>query len=908
MRSMNIFCACELRHVRRALGAALLYPLLLIGCSSAPTGHAPGVAGGESLTPGLTNYPLAYVKRPVPKTDIDARDLITSTTGGDLYVRAQASAGGLQTNVTGSITMGKGDVRDLDASPDGTKLVFSLRPPLDPTLQKTDPKQPNWHIYQYDAATKTVTQLTNDDVTSGHDVGAHYLADGRIVFSSTRQLATQAILLDEGRPQYQAQTDNREQSIFLLHVMNADGTNMQQISFNTNHDFAPSLIINKSDPQNPISQIVFSRWEVVNGTDQISLFTSNVDGTGEQLLYGANSHATGASSVGPSDVTIQFLNARQRADGKMIAIGRPFANTQLGGDILLIDTADYVNVYQASSPASKAPTAPGQVSATVLGITTDQKLPSLGGRFYSAYPLYDGTNRMLVSWSPCLVTISNTTQVCTNANTSGANVTLAPPQYTLWVYDFDLGTLSPVLGAEPGMMVVEPVVMQARSPVPPLSSGMTTPTPAQQAMATAQVGLLDISSVYDFDGVDTAVPNIASVSNPGNATFYSRLARFIRIEKAVEIPSTKVRKIDQNDFGQAGMGMREILGYAPIQPDGSVQIQVPANVPFTIDVLDINARRIGAKHDSWLQLLPGEIKTCNGCHSTANNTSHGRAGLNVAANTGVPQPPGTVPQPTNFPNTYGLLVANPGESMAQTLGRLTCGVNPALDLSTGCSQILSSDVIYNTIWTVDVTLPTGFADTPVSYTYASLNESPPTNSSCTPWTAQCRSTIHYANAASMSQPFLQSIWNLTTRTALVKGVSTSVVCTNCHNTLSTQGVVQVPAGQLNLTGGASKTGDPSLVTSYDALLLPQDEQTLNINTGQLQNVMAPGPVLLPVVMTFGSAIASQPNFLSKFDGTDHGVTVDHTGFLTAGELRLISEWLDIGAQYYNDPFVAPAVN
>jgi hypothetical protein len=25
-------------------------------------------------------------------------------------------------------------------------------------------------------------------------------------------------------------------------------------------------------------------------------------------------------------------------------------------------------------------------------------------------------------------------------------------------------------------------------------------------------------------------------------------------------------------------------------------------------------------------------------------------------------------------------------------------------------------------------------------------------------------------------------------------------------------------------------------------------------------------------------------------------------------LRLITEWLDIGAQYYNDPFVAPVAN
>jgi len=892
---MKIFSKSDSGHASRALAAALLGPLLLFGCNSAPTGHAPGLAGGESLTPGVTNYPLAYIKRPVPKTDIDVRDLITSTTGGDLYVRAQASAGGLETNVTSSITMGKGDVRDLDVSPDGTKLVFSLRLPLNPALQNTDPKQPNWHIYQYDAATKTVTQLTNDDITAGHDVGAHYLADGRIVFSSSRQLATQAILLNEGRPQYQAQTDDRQQSIFLLHVMNADGTNMQQISFNTNHDFDPSLLAN--------GQIVFSRWEVVNGMDQMSLFTSNVDGSGEQLLYGANSHATGANIAGTNDNVIQFLNARQRADGKMIAIDRPFLNTQLGGDILLIDTANYVEINQASSPPGTT-TTPGQVSATTLGVTTDQNMPSLGGRFYSAYPLYDGTNRMLVSWSPCLVTVSNTTQICTSANTAGTNVVLAPPQYTLWIYDFDAGTLSPVLGADAGMMVVEPVVMQSRTPVPAFPP-VPTLTTAQQNMVAAQTGLLDISSVYDFDGVDTAVPDIAAVSDPTQAAFYSRPARFIRIEKAVEIPSEKVRKISASAFGPAGMGMREILGYAPIQPDGSVQIQVPADVPFTIDVLDVNARRISTQHQSWLQLVPGEIKSCNGCHSTTKMTSHGRAGLTTAANAGAP----TTGAP--FPNTNPNLFANAGETMAQTLARLTCGTNPPVVLSTGCSQMLSTDVIYNATWTTGVTLPNGDVDAPVSYTYAALNEAPPTNGNCAPWTAQCRITIHYASAALMSQPFLQQMWNLTTRMGTVNGAPAAVTCTNCHNTLSAKSVVQVPAGQLDLTGNAS-TVDTTVVTSYEDLLFPHDEQTLNM--GLLVNVMVPGtggttmPVTLTPVMVAGSAIASQQNFLSKFDGVDHGVTVDHTGYLSAAELRLISEWLDIGAQYYNDPFVAPVAN
>ncbi len=94
-------------------------------------------------------------------------------------------------------------------------------------------------------------------------------------------------------------------------------------------------------------------------------------------------------------------------------------------------------------------------------------MPSAGGRFVSYYPLYDGTNRMLVSWSPCLVqNTTGTVEVCTTSNTTGANVTLAPPQYTLWVYDFDAGTLTPMLSADAGTEIVEPVILQARTPTP----------------------------------------------------------------------------------------------------------------------------------------------------------------------------------------------------------------------------------------------------------------------------------------------------------------------------------------------------------------------------------------------------------------------------------------------------------
>jgi Hydrazine synthase alpha subunit middle domain len=423
----------------------------------------------------------------------------------------------------------------------------------------------------------------------------------------------------------------------------------------------------------------------------------------------------------------------------------------------------------------------------------------------------------------------------------------------------------------------------------------------------AGVGVLDISSVYDVDGTDTATPSIAAVSDPSQAAYNARPYRFIRIQKAVEIPGQKIRKINNSAFGPANMGMREILGYAPIQPDGSVQIQIPANVPFLIDVVDVNAKRVTSlgRHTSWLQLLPGETRSCNGCHSTVNKTSHGRIGLTAAVNQGAP----IAGQP--FPNTNPTLTTQPNETMAQTLARITC-----VSGST-CSQLLSTDVLYTNIWTTGTT--PAAADMPISYAYADLVSASPVTPlltpSCLPWTAQCRVTIHYANDP-VKQVFLQSIWNVPNRLAPDK--VTPATCVTCHTTATAAAnVLMVPQGQIDLTGGTS-TADVTVVTSYEELLFPHNEQTLNM-AGVPTDVLVPGPtdpvtglpttmpVVLPSPMTAGSAAASTA-FLRMFDNSFHDPVLDHTGYLSPAELRLIVEWLDIGGQYYNDPFVAPVAN
>jgi hypothetical protein len=117
----------------------------------------------------------------------------------------------------------------------------------------------------------------------------------------------------------------------------------------------------------------------------------------------------------------------------------------------------------------------------------------------------------------------------------------------------------------------------------------------------------------------------------------------------------------------------------------------------------------------------------------------------------------------------------------------------------------------------------------------------------------------------------------------------------------------VPASQLDLTDGLSPD-QMAHFNAYRELLFGDNEQEL-VN-GALQDrlvqngVDANGnPVFVtvgvPSSMSAGGALASN-RFFSRFapGGT-------HENRLTVHELRLISEWLDIGAQYYNNPFDAP---
>jgi hypothetical protein len=863
--------------------AALL--LILAFCLSACGGGGSGgvdLAEGQGPDPVVLYVPIAYVKRPVPLDDngdlrtSDIRELTTFDIGADLFIRDRASPSADERNVTGDLTEGLGDVRDLEVSFDGAKVLFAMRAQFIEDAPEED--QPTWNIWEYDFENDLLHRIIASEITAeaGHDIAPLYLPDGRIVFSSTRQRQASAILLDEGKPQFPALDEDFDEPAYVLHVMNEDGSDIQQVSFNQSHDLDPTVL---SD-----GRVAFVRWDNMGAQNAMHLYAMNPDGTGLELLYGKNSHDTGTD-----DATIQFTQPRETEDGYLMTIVRGFTSDAHGGDIVLIDVENFVDNTQATAENQGLVAGPAQSFATINDVRTNGEV-SPGGVFGSAFPVWDGTDRLFVSWSQCrLVEIVDPIELterivpCTADRLADPSFSPADPLFGLWIYDRANDTQLPVLQPEEGIMFTDVVAAQDRS-LPPVIYDKDSTGELDPGLLDANVGLLNIRSVYDIDGVDTV--NIPVVANPALVTAAQRPARFLRIVKAVSIPDDDVYDIAATAFGRIrALGMREIIGYVPIEPDGSVVTRVPANVALSISVLDETGRRISPRHESWLQVRPGEELHCNGCHENGTGTSHGRSDAFDSAYAGA-----TITG-SPFPNTVAAIFADLGETMAEARARISCATDCA-------ATIPSVDIIYRDVWT-DASAAGRAPDAPLDYLYDDLETPAPVISTCwQTWTPACRIVINY-------ETIIHPLWGAP---RLAPDGLTDLSCTLCHNTQSVLLQLQEPAGQLDLTDGPS-TDQPDHFRSYRELLFSDNEQVVDM--GALQDRLVEvgidpitgDPIFetinVPPSMSANGAVNS-PRFFDRFAPGG-----PHDGYLSVAEIKLIAEWLDIGGQYFNNPFDAP---
>ena len=768
-----------------------------------------------------------------------------------------------------------------------------MRAPEDPDLD--DDEQPTWNLWTFDRETGLLDRVIDSDIVAegGDDVAPRFLPDDRIVFSSNRQRLARAILLDEGKPQFSHLDEDRDDEAFSIHVVNADGTELNQITFNQSSDYDPTVL---SD-----GRVAFSRWDNVANIDRVSLYRMNPDGRQMEMLYGIHSQDTG-----PDGAEIEFLQAREFPDGRLMVLLRPEDDqTRFTVLPMAIDVNNYVEHDQPTNENAGL-LADAQELLLSEELSLDETVPSTAGRYASIYPLYDGTQRLLVAWSQCRLTDPASDPAapvilpCTDDNLANPDLVEADPFYGVWMYDQETDTQQPIVLAEEGFAYSEALVLGDRVR-PPVLLDAVPGLDVDADLVSENVGVLHIASVYDLDG--TATVAIETLRDPALTMAAERPVRFLKIVKAVSIPDDDIVDLDGIDFGRSqAQLMRDVIGYAPVHPDGSVKVKVPANIPFAISLLDANGRRISARHQNWLQVRPGEELECRGCHTNASQLPHGRLDAQPATVN-----PGAPVDGSPFPNTEPALFANAGETMAEVWSRINGVPDPSVDIR------------YDDVWT-DPSVRA--KDLSFSYDYAALQTPPPVDPGCVAsWIASCRITVNY-------EMHIHPLWGVNRQVLDVDGVTVLAdnTCTTCHSPTDADGMPMVPAAQLDLSDGESPDA-AGVFNSYRELFFNDQEQevmdgalvdrlvqatdgagNLLFETDENGELILdvegnPIPVLITINVQPSMSVVSannSPRFFSRFDAGG-----SHAGWLSGAELKLLAEWVDVGGQYYNNPFDVP---
>ena len=865
---------------------ALAAGLAVVGCGG---GSSSGGSSSEAAASMVRDVPLAYVKR-VNTLGMNPTDGAPSAPGGDLMVREKSSPSAPEHNLTAKFTQGKGDASDPEVSYDGKKIVFAMRCPS--TNTSTIDGQPactgRWNIWEYDMSSGGLTggsfrRLTAS--TADDDVDPAYLPAGRgFVFSSNRQTKSKALQAVGSEPYFALDEYERER-VLNLHTMNAAGAAVEQISFNQSHDRNPVV--------RPNGDIMFSRWEHVGPRNRFAIFRTKPDGTDMFVLYGAQS--PGNSFLHPRD-----MDPKGKYKGFVSSSLMSLSGTQEGGALMFIDAANY---SEYNTPANSAvPTQGGQSEVTDKLLNMGRGL-SLFGRITSPYPLWDGSNRVLLSYRPCEVTRDGVVVPC--ATLSAAEIERlndrertmeavaadgvqdnVPPSYA--VYMFDPGPQTWLIVAAPpsGFMYTDPVSIEAR-PEP----NATDPTSVDPVLAAQNLALIEVRSVYDTDGlnrmgegmlaaVDLApgctvgiakarpldvldtrglVADLVRMKDPADSAYGCAPARFVRATRAVAPPSSTMGL--RSAIGETEFEQQQILGYAPIEPDGSFKLQVPADVPLALAVVDAKGRGIQT-HLNWIQVRPGERRTCDGCHSPR------RGG---AINSG------------EVVNTLPAAL-QPGLSGQHRSGETMAALRTRLDATL---LRLKPDMEFSDVW-ADTSKPAVAARAPIVVRYTGNADA--TQDLATP--APVNGLINYPQ-------HIQPIWSRD------RGANT---CTGCH----------ADSAKLDLRGTMAGSGR---LVSYEELLL--GDPVIDPVTGQPVTRLDEGvPMVVrgaPLVETMAgnaTGLARSSRLTEIMFGetlkapgearTTHPLppagAPNHALLLNAAEKRLIVEWMDLGGQYYNNPF------
>ncbi|MBD3265666.1 hypothetical protein GF373_03270 [bacterium] len=195
-----------------------------------------------------------------------------------------------------------GQILDCDLSHDSQKILFSWRKSQDEA----------YHVWTINTDGSNLTQITDGP---WHDYNACWLPEGGIAFLSTRS------------PQF---AYCWHAPVGVVYKMNADGSNVRQLSANYLNDFTPYVLND--------GRIIYSRWEYVDkpAIPIQSLWTMRPDGTNLSMYFG-----NGVLSPGT------FMEAKPIPNSRNIVCTMTGHNGPTRGAIGVIDRSKGINSQEA---------------------------------------------------------------------------------------------------------------------------------------------------------------------------------------------------------------------------------------------------------------------------------------------------------------------------------------------------------------------------------------------------------------------------------------------------------------------------------------------------------------------------------------------------------------------------------
>ncbi len=454
--------------------------------------------------------------------------------GQNLYTLTPPQPDGVLKNLTNLKT---GAVQGAEVSYDGKTILFAMRKDF-----KTD----GFHIYEINVDGTGLRQLTHGNC---NDVDPYYLPDGRIVFCSDRT----------GYREYFHQARSR-----AIYTMDADGGNVQQITFNPNSEFEPIVLED--------GRILYASYRFYGqdggpgavpqdkrtglGRIETILRTVMPDGTQDQLFYGSMRGGF-YSTLLPLPYANQYQTTAHPRTRDMVGVSVSFTRILPDGRLVCVSPSGLTVVDTSASPLDcEIPLYPEIMNLAggeeVYIHSMDDQNPI--GRLTAPHPI--GGDWVIASYAPWHDR---------RLNGYGLYLVNLRTRDQRLLYD------------DPDLSDVDAIPIVRRTP----------PRVISVPRRTAKTGLVYCQSAFNSD-----------------LPFEHSKVRYVRVLEAVQMGLAI--------NGNGGFETR-ILGDVPLSKDGSFYAEVPADTPFRFELLDLDGRTL--MHETAFNYVRGgERKGCMGCH------------------------------------------------------------------------------------------------------------------------------------------------------------------------------------------------------------------------------------------------------------------------------------------------------